>query len=88
MIDSNVKYSLTYNKDSVLYAENPHYGRQLCCVAQTQGLPPTKVKYVRESIGKEALLNSCGNREKTTPVVNIITDKNTVLEAIPREFQQ
>jgi len=60
----------------------------LCSIAQTHGLPPSKVKYAHQYIGKEVLLDSGGNREKTTPEVNIIDDKNTVLEAIPREYQQ
>ena len=34
-IDSNVKFSLTCDKDKVLYAKNPHYGWQLCTEAQT-----------------------------------------------------
>ena len=32
-VDSNVKFSLTCNKEKVLYAKNPHYGWQLCTVA-------------------------------------------------------
>ena len=87
-IDNNVKYSLTCNNEKVLYAKNPHYGWQLCTVAQIKCLPPSKVTYAREFIGKEVLLDSGGNREKTTPEVNIIDDKNNVLKAILRECQQ
>ena len=32
-IDNNVKYSLTCNKDRVLYAKNPHYRWKLCTLA-------------------------------------------------------
>ena len=60
----------------------------MCNVAQTQGLPPRKVKYACQYIGKEVLIDGGGNRNKTTPEVNIIDDKNTMLEVIPREYQQ
>ena len=76
-IDTNVKYSLTRNKDRVLYANHPYYGWQLSTVAQ-------KIKYAYKCIGKEVLLIIGANRGKTTLEVNIIDDRNTVLEAIHR----
>ena len=68
-IDSNVKFWLTYNKEKVLYAKNPHYGWQLCTVAQTSNLPPGKVQYAREFFGKEVVLNSGGCREKLSKII-------------------
>ena len=64
-IDSNVKFSLTCDKEKVLYAKNPHYGWQLCTVAQTSNLPPGKFQYAREFVGNEVVLNSGGRREIT-----------------------
>ena len=63
-VDSNVKFSLTCDKEKVLYAKNPHYGWQLCTVAQTFNLPHAKVQYARDFIGKEVVLNSGGSRKK------------------------
>ena len=68
-IDSNVKFSLTCDKDKVLYAKNPHYGWQYCTVAQTSNLPPSKVLYAREFVGKEVVLNSGGCREKLSKII-------------------
>ena len=72
----------------MLYAKNPHYGWQVCTVAQTQCLPSTKVLYVREFIGKEVLLNIGGNRENTNQQELTGNDNSILPEAIPSEYQQ
>ena len=64
-IDSNVKFSLTADKDKVLYAKNPHYGWQRCTTAQTNNLPPGKVKDALDFVGKEVVINIAGRRERT-----------------------
>ena len=76
-IDSNVKFSLTADKDNILYAKNPHYGWQRCTAAQTKNLPPGKVKDAIDFVGNEVVLNSGGRRE--------ITMQN---EEIPSEYRQ
>ena len=81
-----MKYSLTYNNEIMLYAKKPHYVCYFCTAAQNQYLLPSKVIYLCEFIGKEVLLNIDGNREKTTPEMNFIDDKNAVLESIPRKY--
>lgn len=43
-LDSNVKFFLSFDKDKVLYAKNPHYGWQMCTVEQSKTLPPRKVE--------------------------------------------
>ena len=87
-IDSNVKFSLTCDKEKVLYAKNPHYGWQLCTVAQTSNLPPGKVQYAREFIGKEVVLNSGGCREKTIENNYEASGEINGGEEIPIEYQQ
>ena len=85
-IDSNVKFSLTCDKDKLLYAKNPHYGWQRCTAAQTLNLPLSKVKYARDFIGKEVILNSGGSRDKA--MASIDEKCEDVLEPIPIEYQQ
>ena len=87
-IDSNMKYSLTCDKDKVLYAKHPHYGWQVCTVAQTQCLPPLKVLYAREFVGKEVLLNLGGNREAQIDQDVPCNDNTILAEKIPSEYQQ
>ena len=87
-IDSNVKFSLTCDKEGILFAKNPHYGWQYCSVAQTKFLPPSKVRYAREFIGKEIVLNSGGSREKQMNINYEVSSEINGVEEIPIEYQQ
>ena len=87
-IDSNVKFSLTCDKENVLYAKNPHCGWQLCIVAQTLNLPHATVQFARDFIGKEIVLNSGGSRNKTLATSDEISDDTIVSEPIPIEYSQ
>ena len=84
-IDSNVKFSLTSDKDKVLCAKNPHYGWQPCTTAQIKNLPPGKVKDALDFVGKEVVLNIGGRRERTIKNEEVSGD-NYVKEKIPIEY--
>ena len=87
-IDSSVKFSITCDKEGLLYAKNPHYGWQYCSVAQTKFLPPTKVTYAREFVGKEIVLNSGGSREKEMHINYEVSSEIDGVEEIPIEYRQ
>ena len=83
-----MKFSLTCDKEKVLYAKNPHYGWQLCTEAQTSNFPNDRVQFARDFIGKEVVLNSGGSRNKTLATSDAIRDDTMISETIPIEYSQ
>ena len=83
-----MKFSLTCDKEKVLYPENPHYGWQLCTEAQTLNFPTDRILFARDFIGKEVVLNSGGSRNKTLATSDEIRDDTIVSEPIPIEYSQ
>ena len=71
-----------------MYAKNPHYCWQLCTAAQTSNLPPGKVQYARDFVGKEVVLTIGGCRKKTVENNEEVNGEINGKEEIPIEYQQ
>ena len=69
-IDSSVKFSITCDKEGILFAKNPHYGWLYCSVEQRKFFPHSQISDAQDNVGKEIVLNRGGSRLKEKCIIH------------------